>query len=108
MSSEYAVIETGGKQYRVSPGETIKVEKLDVDEDQQVTFDQVLMVKSEDGVKIGDPVVNGANVTATVLQQGRHEKIRVFKYKPSVRYRRKKGHRQAFSEVRIDDINVAS
>ena len=108
MSSEYAVIETGGKQYKVSPGETIKIEKLDADEDQQVTFDQVLMVKSEDGVKIGDPVVNEANVTATVLQQGRHKKIRVFKYKPSVRYRRKKGHRQAFSEVRIDDINVAS
>ncbi len=102
----YAVIETGGKQYKVSPGDTIRVEKLGVGEEQQVEFDRVLMVRSGDEVAIGDPTVDGARVIATVLREGRGKKITVFKYKPKVRYRRKLGHRQAFSEIRVDDIDV--
>ncbi len=106
-ATEYAIFETGGKQYKVSPGDTIRVEKLDADEEQQVEFDRVLMVKSGEKVAIGNPTVDGAKIAATVLKQGRGKKITVFKYKPKVRYRRKRGHRQSFSEVRVDDIDAA-
>ncbi|HNV34220.1 MAG TPA: 50S ribosomal protein L21 [Bacillota bacterium] len=102
----YAVIETGGKQYRVEPGQTVRVEKLEVQKGDQVVFDRVLMVVDENGVKIGTPLVDGATVKATVVVQDKARKIVVFKYKPKKRIRTKTGHRQPFTEVRIDSLEA--
>ncbi len=99
----FAVIKTGGKQYRVEAGDVIVVEKLPVDENGAVTFDEVLMV----GDKVGAPLVAGATVTGTVMKQTRSEKVIVFKKKRRQNYRRKHGHRQHISVVRITDIAVA-
>ena len=97
----FAVIRTGGKQYLVSPGDKIKVEKLNV-EKKEVVFDEVLLVVSgKKTVKIGDPLVKGAKVKAKVIKQDRAKKIIVFKYKPKKRYQKKKGHRQPYTEVEI-------
>lgn len=96
----YAIIETGGKQYRVSKGDVIYIEKLDVQPDSSVNFD-VLLVGGEQGLKIGKPLVAGAQVTGKVLAQGRGEKIIVYKYKAKKNYRRKQGHRQPFTKVEI-------
>jgi len=93
----YAVIETGGKQVKVSEGSVIYVEKLEVESGQSYTFDKVLMVGGE-AVKIGNPYVEGATVEATVEKQGKHRKIIVFKRKPKKKYRRKKGHRQPYTK----------
>ena len=100
----YAVIQTGGKQHLVVEGETLDVEKLDVKEGASVTFDQVLLVKKGDDVKVGTPLVDGAKVTAKVVSQGRGEKIQVFKYKRRKNYTRRLGHRQPFTRIEITKI----
>ncbi len=101
----YAVIETGGKQYRVNPGDTIDIETRDVD-DGKVTFDRVLMVKDGDAVQVGQPLVDGASVSATLVDEVRAPKILVFKMKRRKGYRRLRGHRQSQLRVRIDSINT--
>ncbi|NLM84769.1 MAG: 50S ribosomal protein L21 [Clostridiales bacterium] len=102
----YAVIETGGKQYRVTEGDVIYVEKLGAEAEQSVTFDKVLAVVSDGKATVGKPLVEGAAVTGTVLKNGRARKIIVFKMRPKKNYRRKQGHRQPYSKVRIDKISV--
>lgn len=101
----YAVIETGGKQYKVSEGDVLFIEKLDVAEGDMVTFDKVLVVANGDTVNFGAPTVTGATVTAKVEKQGKAKKIYVFKMKRKKNYRRKKGHRQPFTKVTIEKIN---
>ncbi|MDP1629224.1 MAG: 50S ribosomal protein L21 [bacterium] len=98
-----AIIETGGKQYLVSPEDKIKIEKITT-EDGKVVFDKVLLVAKDGAVKIGAPFVEGAKVEGNVLKQGRAKKIIVFRYHSKTRYRKKKGHRQRFSEVEIIKI----
>ncbi|MBI3963571.1 MAG: 50S ribosomal protein L21, partial [Candidatus Kerfeldbacteria bacterium] len=97
----FAVIMTGGKQYRVSPGTTVEIEKIDGKDGATVTFDQVLLVGDGKGVHIGTPTVPGASVAATVQVQGRSPKVAVVKYHSKTRYRRNVGHRQAFTKVAI-------
>ncbi|MCO5175673.1 MAG: 50S ribosomal protein L21 [Thermomicrobiales bacterium] len=103
----YAVIETGGKQYRVAAGDTITVERLSADAGSQVELDRVLMVSGDAGVTIGAPVVDGAAVVATVSEHFRGPKIRVFKFKPKKRYRRTQGHRQELTRLQINEIRTA-
>lgn len=100
----YAIIATGGKQYKVSEGDVIKVEKLDAEAGKTVTFDQVLAV-SDNALKVGGDVAS-ATVTATVLDQGRARKVIVYKYKRKSGYHKKNGHRQAYTQVKIDKINA--
>lgn len=102
----YAVIETGGKQYRVEPGQVIRVEKLDTSKGDTFVFERVLIFVDGDTVKIGSPVVEGAKVNATVLVQDKSRKVVVFKYKPKKRIRTKTGHRQPFTELRIDSLEA--
>jgi large subunit ribosomal protein L21 len=102
----YAVVETGGKQYKVRAGETIEVEKLPLKVGQKVELDRVLLVSDENKVQVGNPTVEGAKVMATVADQGKGKKVIVFKYKPHNRYRRKAGHRQACTRLWIDKIIV--
>lgn len=101
----YAIIKTGGKQYVVEEGKVISIEKLDVEEGAEVTFDEVLLVSGDD-VKIGQPNVAGAKVTGKVLEQGKECKIRIFKYKAKSNYRRRQGHRQPFTKVKIEKIEA--
>lgn len=101
----FAIIETGGKQVKVEEGQTVWVEKLDVNEGDSFTFDQVLFVGG-DSVKVGSPVVEGATVTANVEKQGRGKKITVFKYKAKKNYKRKQGHRQPYTKLTIEKINA--
>ena len=101
----YAVIETGGKQYRVQEGDVVFIEKLSVSEGEDFTFDKVLAV-SKDGEFLTGDSVNGASVSAKVLGQGKQKKIIVFKYKPKKGYRRKQGHRQPYTKVQIEKINA--
>ena len=100
----YAIIATGGKQYKVSEGDTIYVEKLDAPVDEIVTF-PVLMLSGET-IAVGNPTVEGACVTGKIVQHGRGEKIRILKYKSKKNYRRKAGHRQAFTKVEITGVNA--
>ena len=100
----YAVVKTGGKQYRVSPGDSIEVEKLPYEVGEQVELDEVLLVANGSGTQIGRPLVEGAKVKATVTRQARGRKVIIFKYRPSKRYRRRRGHRQHFTRLRIDEI----
>ncbi len=100
----YAIIATGGKQYKVAEGDTINVEKLDAEAGQTVTFDQVIAV-SDGTMKVGDDIAD-ATVTASVVKEGRAKKIIVYRYKRKTGYHKKKGHRQAFTQVKIDKINV--
>jgi large subunit ribosomal protein L21 len=100
----YAIIATGGKQYKVSEGDVIRVEKL-VEADEKVTFDQVLLVSDAD-VKVGNPTVANASVEATVVGNGKAKKVIVYKYKRKTGYHKKNGHRQAYTEVKIDKINA--
>jgi len=100
----YAIIKTGGKQYKVAEGETIMVEKLAGGEGDSVVFDQVLAVVNDGDVKVGKPFVEGAKVTAKVEAQGKARKILVFKYKAKSNYRRRQGHRQPFTKVTIEKI----
>lgn len=103
----YAVIETGGKQYRVSPGQELLIEKLPVDEGNEYTFDRLLMVVDDNGQPVvGQPYVSGASAVATIVRQERGEKILVFKYKAKSNYRRRQGHRQYLTRVRIDRIDA--
>jgi len=104
MPYEFAVIKTGGKQYLVFPGQKIKVEKLNAKEGDQFTFDEVLLVSDGKKTEIGAPLVKGAKVEAKVLKEGRGKKIIVFRYHSKTRYRKKKGHRQPFTEVEIQKI----
>ena len=103
----YAVIETGGKQYRVAAGDTIDVERLTADAGAQVEIDRVLMVAGDEGINIGAPVVAGAKVVATIDSHYRGPKIVVFKFKAKKRYRRKTGHRQEMTRLKIDSILTA-
>ena len=100
----YAIIETGGKQYKVSPGQTIDVERLDVAEGKKVDLDKVLLIADGDKVTVGTPTVDGVKVVATSQGEGKSKKIIVFKYKPKVRYRKKTGHRQLYTRLMIDKI----
>ena len=100
----YAVIETGGKQYRVQEGDVLFVEKLNVAEGETINFDKVLLVGKDGEVVIGKPVVEGATVQATVVEQGKGKKVVVFKYKAKKNYKRKQGHRQPYTRVKIEKI----
>lgn len=100
----YAVVQTGGKQYRVAVGDRIDVERLDAEPGTEVTLDRVLMVEQDGDVKIGTPVVDGAKVIASVDAQKRGKKLIVFKMRPKKRYRRKTGHRQSLTQLTITDI----
>ena len=102
----FAVIETGGKQYRVSEGDTLFIEKLDVEAGKEVTFDRVLAVINGDATQFGAPVLDGAAVTAEVVKNGKAKKIIVYKMKPKKNYRRKQGHRQPYTQVKISKITV--
>jgi large subunit ribosomal protein L21 len=100
----YAVIETGGKQYKVQEGRTVAVERLEADAGTAVTLDRVLLVGDDTSRTVGTPIVAGAKVTATVMAHSKTRKVLVFKYKSKVHYRRKKGHRQQYTTIRIDKI----
>lgn len=102
----YAIIKTGGKQYKVSEGDVIMVEKLAAAEGEAVVFDEVLTVVSDSDVKVGKPVVEGAKVTGKVEAQGKDKKILVFKYKAKSNYRKRQGHRQPFTKVVIEKIEA--
>ena len=102
----YAIIETGGKQYRVSEGEFVFVEKLEASEEEVVEFDRVLTVVTDGDVSIGKPLVVGAKVTGKVVSQGKGKKIIVFKYKAKSNYRRRQGHRQPYTKVLIEKIEA--
>ena len=102
----YAVIETGGKQYQVREGEVVFIEKLDVNADDAVTFDKVIAVNSDNGIKVGAPYVDGAKVEAKGIKNGKAKKITVFTYKPKKGSSRKMGHRQPYTQVRIESIKA--
>lgn len=102
----YAVVETGGKQYKVSVGETVEVEKLPFEVGEKIELDRVLLVADGEEVRVGQPTVEGARVLATVTDHAKRRKVIIFKYMPKERYRRKKGHRQAHTRLTIDEIVV--
>ncbi|WP_296225537.1 50S ribosomal protein L21 [uncultured Lactobacillus sp.] len=102
----YAVIKTGGKQYKVAEGESIFVEKLDVQAGEEVVFDQVILVANGDDVKVGTPLVKGAKVTAKVEKQGKEKKVVTFKYKPKKHSHSKYGHRQPYTKVTVEKIEA--
>ena len=102
----YAVIKTGGKQYKVAAGEKIKVEQIPADVGSEITIDQVFLVGEGDAVKIGTPVVAGASVKATVVSHGRHDKIKIFKMRRRKHYQKHQGHRQNYTELRIEAISA--
>lgn len=104
MKIMYAVVECGGKQYRVAPGETIRVEKIPQEVGEEVTLDRVLLISGDDGVRVGSPVIDGARVTAKVVEQGKNRKILVFRYKPKKNVRTRYGHRQPFTRLLIQAI----
>ena len=101
----YAVMETGGKQYKVAVGDTLFIERLDNAADDKVTFDKVILVSDKGSVNVGAPYVAGATVSAKVLKNGKAKKIIVFKMKPKKGYRRKQGHRQPYTQIEITGIN---
>jgi len=107
MNNMLAVIQTGGKQYLVSPGQKIKIEKLEKKEGTEVTFDKVLLLEKNKKLEIGTPFIKGAEVTAKILEQGKNKKVIAFKYKAKKRYKVKKGHRQPFTQVEILKIESA-
>jgi len=100
----YAIIKTGGKQYRVQAGEQLRVEALGAEVGASVSLDQVLLVGSGDAVKVGAPLVSGAKVKATVVAHGRGDKVKIFKLRRRKHYQKSQGHRQSYTELRIDDI----
>lgn len=102
----YAIIETGGQQFRVAEGDKIKVEKLNAEVGAEISFDQVLAIVDGDKTQFGAPTVENATVKATVLEQGKHKKVIIFKYLPKKDFRKKKGHRQPYTAVRIDSISL--
>ncbi len=101
----YAVIKTGGKQYRVQEGASLKVEKLNAEAGSTIEFDQVLLIGEGSSVKLGTPMIDGGVVTATVEDQGRRKKVEIVKFKRRQGYKRQKGHRQAFTQVKITGIS---
>ncbi len=101
----YAVIETGGKQYKVSEGDVIYIEKLDVEAGADVSFDKVLLIGEGSDVKVGAPVVDGVSVAAKVIKNDKAKKVVVYKYKPKKGYHKKQGHRQPYTKVEITKIN---
>jgi large subunit ribosomal protein L21 len=103
----YAVIKTGGKQYKVAAGEKLKIEQIPADVGQEITLDQVLAVGQGETIRFGQPLISGASVTATVLSQGRHDKVKIFKMRRRKHYQKHQGHRQNYTEVRIDLITDA-
>ena len=100
----YAIVETGGKQYKIEEGEKLQVEKITAQVGETITLDKVLMINNDGEVHVGSPMIESAKVTATVVEQGKGKKIIVYKYKPKANYRRKKGHRQFFTEIQIEKI----
>lgn len=101
----YAVIETGGKQYRVQQGDTLFIEKIEANEGENFSFDKVLLVSNEGEVSVGTPYVDGASVEAKVVEHGKGKKVIVFKYKAKKDYRKKQGHRQPYTKVLVERIN---
>jgi large subunit ribosomal protein L21 len=101
---DYAIVETGGKQYTVHPGDTLQVEKLSAAQEEVLELDRVLLVAKDGIVKVGQPLVEGARVKAEVVEHGKAPKVTVFKFKPKVRYKRKVGHRQQYTELKITEI----
>lgn len=102
----YAIIQTGGKQYKVSAGDTVYIEKLDVEADSEVVFDKVIAIGKDDGIAVGDPFVKGATVTAKAVKNGKAKKIVVFTYKSKKNEKRKMGHRQPYTKVEITAVNA--
>ena len=102
----YAVIKTGGKQYRVAAGEKLKIEQIPAEVGAEITLDQILMLGEGETVKIGTPLVSGAAVKATVLSQGRHDTVKIFKMRRRKHYQKHQGHRQNYTEIRIDGISA--
>ena len=102
----YAIIETGGKQYKVTEGDTLFSEKLEAEANAKITFDKVLAVLNGDSATFGAPVVEGASVDATVVKNGKGKKIRIFKYTPKKGYRKRQGHRQPYTKVQINAIHA--
>jgi large subunit ribosomal protein L21 len=102
----YAVIKTGGKQYRVAEGQKLKIEQIPADIGQEITLDQVLSVGEGEQLKIGTPLVSGATVKATVLAQGRHDKVKIFKMRRRKHYQKRQGHRQNYTEIRIEAVSA--
>lgn len=102
----YAVIETGGKQYQVNEGDVVFIEKLNAEAEETVTFDKVMVVEKDGSVNVGAPYVEGATVSAKVLKNGKAKKIKVFTYKPKKGEKRKMGHRQPYTQVKIEAINA--
>ncbi len=102
----YAVIQTGGKQYRVQEGTYLKVEKLELGTGDSIEFDKVLMIQSDNDIKVGLPYVEGGKVTATVLSQGRHDKIRIIKFRRRKHHMKQMGHRQYYTEIQITGISA--
>jgi large subunit ribosomal protein L21 len=102
----YAVIKTGGKQYKVAAGEKIKIEQIAADVGQEVVIDQVLAVGSGADLRVGSPLVAGASVKATVVAQGKHDKVRIFKLRRRKHYKKSQGHRQTFTELQIDAVSA--
>jgi large subunit ribosomal protein L21 len=102
----YAILETGGKQYRVAEGDVLYIEKLNHVQGDTVVFDRVLAVSKDDSLTFGNPVVAGATISGTVLEQGRGKKVIIYKYKKKKDYRKKQGHRQPFTKVQIDKISL--
>ena len=102
----YAVIKTGGKQYKVAAGEKIKIEQIAADVGQEITIDQVLAVGNGADLVVGSPLVAGANVVATVVAQGKHDKVRIFKMRRRKHYQKRQGHRQTYTELQISAVNA--
>ena len=100
----YAIIETGGKQYKIQEGDTVFVEKINTEEGEKVELSKVLLISKEDGLVVGKPYIEGAKIEATVLEQGKMRKIIVFKYKSKKNYKRKQGHRQPYTKLKIEKI----
>ncbi|MBM4200357.1 MAG: 50S ribosomal protein L21 [Gammaproteobacteria bacterium] len=101
----YAVIQTGGKQYRVAPGDTLRIESIVAEAGQAIELDRVLMITSEDGSRVGRPFIEGGKVTATVTAHGRHPKIRIIKFRRRKHHMKQMGHRQNYTEIRIEGIS---
>jgi large subunit ribosomal protein L21 len=102
----YAIIRSGDKQFRAEPGKTVRIPSLSADVGETVTFDQVLLASTDDGTSLGSPTLEGASVTGEVVRHGKDQKVIIFKWKRRKNYRRKQGHRQKFTEVRIGEIRV--
>ncbi|MGM0378466.1 MAG: 50S ribosomal protein L21 [Bacillota bacterium] len=102
----YAVIKTGGKQYRVQEGDELFIEKLDVNAGDSVDFDEVLVVSNDDEFKVGNPFVKEANVNASVIENGKGPKVIVYKYKNKEGYRKKQGHRQPYTKIKVESISL--